>query len=250
MTEEHTIVPPETPGIKAQPSQAELDAIAQSYRQEKKMLSVPLIVAMAVLLLLIGGSTFFVLQKRQRSQYEVVPEVMIDSESEEIASDSADQVELSFEDHLFMGTLQEKYPVLYSTTFDTSWKDRGLEYELMSLEDYGELDSLQATYSGIPVHYLDHKLIVLGLKVFDTRATGAAMPILADDYVAIRYDQTEYDAANWREVELKPGESAEVFVPFVLPVNAQDYFVLSGDLRNPFLSPIGTPDAVLPVIVE
>lgn len=234
---EQEVTLPETGGIIQQPTQEELSAIASSFdssRSSSRSITM-IFVAIGVAVVVLGAIASVWFMSNVRQEEIQVPQQETDEDSTQAeATISASIDEYSLLDHIFAGTFKDEFSgKMYSKEFDTQWKDRGLDFTMQGVHDLGVI--LPTEYA-VPAEYIGKKVVVVELNVIDTRLTGEPVEVSADRYVATRYEQTDTPAANWREVLLNPGEEKTVFIPFVLDKKSQNYFILSGDLRNPFVS--------------
>lgn len=240
-TSEEVIAPPETSGIVQQPTQEELSVIASSYEapsSSKKPTAVQLLVVGGIIIVGAIMATWFMNSTRQNEVILTQPE-QVEVVLEPEATVSADVSQFSLVDHIFAGTFKEEFAeVMLSESFDTQWKDRGLDFTMRQVHDLGVVSSSEYILSP---EYVGKKVVVVELQVVDTRLTGEPIEMNADTYVATRYEQTDTTAADWRETLMKPGEEKIVYIPFILDRKSLTYFILSGDLRNPFVSPMGEP---------
>jgi len=244
---EHTTTPPETGGIAPQPTQQELSEIAGGFSDTPVKKPMPLlgVIVIAFILLSVGGMYLWI--TTSQSQLQTVEVTIMDTEKKmgDDASDSAKVDDLSLLDYIFQGRFKEEFSSSNVTTpFDTQWKDRGLDFTMQSVHDLSVVSAAEYVLSP---EYVGKRVVVVELDVVDTRLTGEPVEVKANTYLATRFEQTDTTAADWREVLIKPGEKKTVYVPFILDSHKVDYFILSGDLRNPFVSPIGKP-AVTPVL--
>lgn len=242
MTEhdEHIAVPPKTDGIAQQPTSEELSEIARAYstQNSSKPLASIFVIAGALLVLVGLFAVFWFMNADQKLEIDVPQEVVSEASPEPVEASDVDMSNISLLDHIFAGTFKEElegHIVTYS--FDTQWKDRGLDFTMQFVHDLGVISMQEYV---LPPAYVGKKIVVVELRVRDTRLTGEPISIAANKYVATRFEQTDTIASDWREVFIVPGEEKTVFVPFVLERTTQEYFILSGDLRNPFVSPIAS----------
>lgn len=237
-------MPPETGGISQQPTQDELRVIAESFTEEEKPSQKPLIfiVLGAVVLLLVGGFLFLQASQSPQSVQEITEVVEQVEDTQPVPEPSP--TELTFLDYVFSGSFTEEFAgSMEMTPFDTNWQDRGLAFMMVASYDLGVVP---ATHYVLPAEYIGMRVVIVQLDVEDTRLTGQPIDVNADTYVATRYKQTDTTAAHWKETTSLPGQQQTVYVPFILDAEVTDYFILSGDLRNPFVSPVGDPELPTP----
>ena len=238
------VLPP-TQGIQKQPSAQELAAIAAAHPPTQKTTNTTVLIAAAcgvlALVLIVGGFGISLFSGKNQLSEEVI-ELAVPQEAD-LAEVAELEQQASLIDTMLTGAYLENSSTQISTPFDITWKDRGIEFALVAAHDLGTpfAESQNTTFAP---EYEGKRILLLEVQAVDARLTGGEVVSNAGDYVALRHEQTDLPAVEWREDMLSPGETKTFYVLFALSPTVSEYFILAGDLRNPHVLPMTTESSI------
>ena len=158
---------------------------------------------------------------------------MVEETVDEVASESSHVQVQTFLDAVLSGNFLTQLETTHYP-FDLEWQDRGIAFTLSAVYDLGVIEATSSV--DVPEQYLKQRVVVAEVAAVDTRLTGPVLDLNADTYLAIRIGQEDFERADWLELTTMPGQTMKVFVPFTMAADTAEYYLLSGDLRNPFVS--------------
>lgn len=113
---------------------------------------------------------------------------------------------------------------------DVQWQDAELSYDVQQVYALGDLSP--QIISELPP---EQQLIVFAIQATDTRTFGAARVVPARSYVNIRRQSQDFPPLGEDSLQLEPGQSTTLYVPFAVPKTELQVLGLLGNLRNPYV---------------